>query len=233
MPSPQSLIMKYHVEFDLDFKRNPYPGQYIAIEGIDGSGKSGQVETLVEHFKKQGKEAIYVREPRKEEGILSDLVQAILHGKVKLSPVALQYIFTADRIINQDENVIPALKAGKIVLSDRSFWSIIPYALSDIGKNFTAAPANILLCAHGLLSMYHQTIVPDKVFFLDVSVDTSVKRLSGKSAIAEIYEKREKIESHHAGYQWLLKHFSNEFTVIDGEQRFEKVTRELLKKAAK
>jgi len=30
--------MKYHIEFDLDFKRNTYPGKFIALEGIDGSG---------------------------------------------------------------------------------------------------------------------------------------------------------------------------------------------------
>lgn len=221
--------MKYHVEFDLDFKRNPYKGKYIGIEGIDGSGKTAQVERLVEYYKSIGKEVEHVREPRKEEGLLSKMIQDILRGNIKISPVALQFLFTADRVMNQEENVIPALKAGKILLSDRSFWSIIPYALPDIGANFTKASTNYMLIAQGLLSMYHQTIVPDKIFYLDVSVDTSVKRLSTKSAENEIYEKREKIERHYKGYHWLLENYPKEFQIIDGEQAEEKVTQDLIK----
>src|SRR4051812_38840306 len=101
--------MKYHVEFDIDFKRNPYKGVYIALEGIDGSGKTIQTEKLVEYLRSTGRDVVTTREPRKEEGILSGLIHAILFGKIKMSPVALQYLFTADRILNQEETVIPAL----------------------------------------------------------------------------------------------------------------------------
>jgi dTMP kinase len=226
--------MKYHVAFDLDFKRNPYKGSYIAIEGVDGSGKTAQVDHLVEYFEKKGKKVVRVREPRKTEGILAPMIQDLLLGKIEMSPVAMQYIFTADRILNQIENVIPALKAGKILISDRSFWSIVPNALPDIGLNFTKKSIDYMLTAQGLLSMYHQTIVPERIFFLDVSVNTSVKRLSKKTEVEnEIYEKREKIENHYRGYHWLLKHFSKEFTVIDGEQSEEKVTDDLLKSLRK
>lgn len=227
--STQSNSSKYHVEFDIDFKRNPYKGTYIAIEGIDGSGKTAQAERLAKHFLKLGKKTVKVREPRKEEGVVGDLIQKILLGKIKISPVALQFLFTADRILNQDETVIPALKSGECVVSDRSFWSTIPYALSDIGEDFSRDSANQLLVAHALLSMYHRTIVPDVIFYLNVSVDTAMKRISGKSEEREIYEKREKIEKHFMGYNWLLKQFPKEFTVIDGEQKIDDVAADVIK----
>ena len=71
--------MKYHIEFDINFKRNEFPGKYIAIEGIDGSGKSTQIEKLFEYFKSQGKEVIKTREPRKDEGLIGELIQKILN----------------------------------------------------------------------------------------------------------------------------------------------------------
>ena len=45
--------MKYKVNFELDLKRNPYKGKYIVIEGIDGCGKTTQVQRLEKYFKKK------------------------------------------------------------------------------------------------------------------------------------------------------------------------------------
>ena len=47
--------MKYHIELDLDFKRNPYKGKFFAIEGIDGSGKTIQSKLLAENLTKRKK----------------------------------------------------------------------------------------------------------------------------------------------------------------------------------
>lgn len=221
--------MNYHIELDLDFKRNPYKGKYFALEGIDGSGKTYQTDALCEYFKKKGQEFVIAREPRKESGVLHEIVSNVLLGKIKMSPLSLQYLFTADRILNQEEVIIPALKEGKIVIADRSFWSIIPYALSDLKLQFTEEATNFMLMGQGILSPYHQTIVPDKIFFLDISVDTSMERLSGKSEAKEIYEKRSKIEKHHKGYHWVLEHYADEFTIIDGECTQKEVTQKIIK----
>ena len=47
--------MRYHIEFDISLRKNPYKGVYIAIEGIDGSGKTTQAEKLARYFKEKGK----------------------------------------------------------------------------------------------------------------------------------------------------------------------------------
>src|SRR3989338_5534442 len=123
--------MHYHLDFDIDFLRNPYKGRYIALEGIDGSGKTTQVEKLASHFRSLGKEVVTTREPRKETGIVGKLIFEILQAKKKVPSVALQYLFTADRVMHYLEIIEPALKEGKIVISDRCFWSAIPYGIMD------------------------------------------------------------------------------------------------------
>ena len=223
--------MKYHMSLDIDFKRNPYKGFYVALEGIDGSGKSKQAEKLAAYFAAQGKEVLIVSEPRKDSNIFNDLIHRILLGKVSLSPIALQYLFSADRVQNQEEVVLPALKAGKVVISHRVFWSIIPYAISDLDPKLYENTAQFLLVANNVLSMYHQFVLPDVTFYLNVSADEAMNRLrKRKNKLKEFYEKEEKLRKHIIGYQWEVKQFPKEFSVVDGNQDPEQVTKEILEK---
>src|ERR1700683_4091371 len=107
--------MKYHISFDIDFKRNNSKGLYIVLEGIDGSGKTTQVARLVSALQKEGKDVVRTREPRKEVGLIGKLIQEILQGKAKISPVAFQYLFSAERQMHHQEVILPALAEEKIV----------------------------------------------------------------------------------------------------------------------
>lgn len=219
--------MKYHVEFDVDLKRNPYKGTYIALEGIDGSGKTTQAEKLSEYFKKHGKEVVLTREPRKE-GLIGDIVQKVLTGKVKMPAIGFQYLFSTDRVLHHEDVIIPALKAGKVVLSDRCLWSAIVYGMLDrIGRYDPEIP-NFLYISQSILSMYHQFIIPDYTFSLKVSLETSLKRISKKDDVKEIYEDKEKLRQVIKGYNWLAMQFPKEITVVNGEGDVEKVTKEMI-----
>ena len=227
--------MRYHVEFDIDFKRNPYKGRYIVIEGIDGGGKTTQVARLARYFKNAGKHVVITGEPRKSKGAFGKLIHEILLAKVHIPSVAFQYLFSADRAMHHEELVIPALKIGDIVMSDRCFWSAVPYGIMDamLGKKearYDYSMGNVILSAQSILSMYHQFMLPDITFYLDISVDTAMKRLGQKEQAKEIYEKRETLEKISLGYKWLITQFPNEFTVINGEKSEEEVTREIIKK---
>ena len=223
--------MQYHIQLDIDFKRNPYKGTYIAVEGIDGSGKTEQSKKLEEYFSSQKEKVVLVTEPRKDSSTFHDLIHKILLGEISLSPIALQYLFSADRVQNHIENVIPALKAGKIVISHRAFWSIVPYALSDLDPKVYTNTAQFLFVANSVLSMYHQFILPDITFYLDVPADEAMQRLKKRTnKQKEFYEKEEKLRKHIIGYQWELKTFPKEFTIVDGKQDPEEVMHQILKK---
>lgn len=222
--------MEYHVRFDIELKKNPYKGTYIAIEGIDGSGKTTQVEKVADYFRSKGKTVVQTREPRKE-GIIGDIVQKILVRKIKMPSVALQYLFTTDRVLHHEEVIIPALKAGKIVISDRCFWSAVVYGILDrTGGKYDSQDTNFMLSAHSILSMYHQFVVPDYTFYLKVSLKTALARIRKKDDVKEIYEDKEKLKKVIDGYNWLSTKFAKEIITIDGGQSVEEVTRRMLTK---
>ena len=220
--------MKYHVSFDLDFKRNEGKGLYIAFEGIDGSGKTTQVERLKEYFKSKGIAVVTTREPRKE-GLIGDLVHKVLKGDVMFPSVALQYLFSTDRVLNHEEVILPALNAGKTVISDRSLWSAPVYGILDKGEISDNSGEDQLLVTQSILSMYHQFTIPDFTFFLRIPVQASLERLRQKEDTKEIYETKEKIETVSRLYDTLLERFKDEIIVIDGMLPAEEITNQIVK----
>src|SRR3989344_6834349 len=106
----------YHLELDIDFYRNQYPGKFIVLEGIEASGKTTQAIILSEKFK----DAFHTKNPTDGE-IGKFIRERVLGGKTDIPPVAYQYLFSADREIQQQE-IIRHLKAGRTVVSDRYFW---------------------------------------------------------------------------------------------------------------
>jgi dTMP kinase len=222
--------MKYHVGFDLELKKNPYKGKYIAVEGIDGSGKTTQAAKLAEYFRSKGKNVILAHEPRKA-GVLGDIIGKVLTGSIKMSPLALQYLFATDRVLSQEEIILPALKRGDIVISDRCFWSAIVYGIYDrTGWKYNYKEADFILIIYSILSMYHQFIVPDKTYYLKIPLKTSMSRIHKKDDVKEIYEDKKKLEKVIEGYDWLSKKFADEFTTINGSGSVEDVTKRIIAK---
>lgn len=228
--------MKLNVSFDLPLKRNHYKGLYIAIEGIDGSGKSTQLHALKAYFEKKGAAVELTSEP-KSELITGALIRKILSAEIKIPSNAWQYLYSADRVINHEKFIEPALKNGTTVISHRSFWSVLPYGIMDrfgyltasrTGNIFDDSVANTLLVSQGILSHYHQFIAPDITIYLQLSVDEAVKRLAGMRKQKDVYEKKEKLQKIAKGYDWLIKKFPEEFIVIDSDRPVSKVTSDII-----
>lgn len=221
--------MKYSVDFDIELLKNPYKGLYIALEGIDGSGKTTQVDALVAHYEKKGQEVVRTHEPRRD-GVMGPLVTGVLTKEIKLPEVAIQYLFAAQRAAFLEQLVIPALERGAIVISDRCFWTSIPYGLLDRFESKHEESADLLLASLSVLSMYHEFIAPDISFVLDVSVDTAVERLSHLGRESELYEKKEKLLKIKNGYDFLLEKFPEELAKINAERGAIEITEDLLQK---
>lgn len=219
--------MKYHIDFDLDFKRNPYEGLYISLEGTEGSGKSTQVKELADYFQRKGKEVILTREPRKE-GLIGNIVQQILLGELEMNPIAFQYLFAADRQLNHIDIVEPSLKLGKVVISDRSFWSAVVYGIVDKELDYDKQKVRQLLVAQSILSFYHQFILPDFTFYLKIPVKVSLQRIAYKTNEREVYESEEKVKKTVKGYNFIFNQFKEEITFIDGKKAVEDVTQDMI-----
>lgn len=216
--------MKYHIEFDLDFKRNTYPGKFIAIEGIDGSGKTTQVELLAK--KLEGKKAVFVTK-NPTDGEIGRFIRKVLSKEIVLPPVSFQYLFSADRQVQQVE-IIERLKKGEWIVTDRYFWSALAYGVVDRGGDENEVTQ--LLIAQGIMAHYHQFILPDFTFFLDISIDTAIKRLNATDKKKELYEEKGQLTKIKKAYELLMSKFKDEITIIDGEQSAEEVTQEMVSK---
>ncbi len=217
--------MKYHLEFDIEFKKNEYPGRFIAFEGIDASGKSTQVGLVAEKLKARGR-VVSIRNPF--EGEIGKFIRQILSGEKPLPAVTLQYLISANRHAQQLE-IIEDLKKGHDVIIDRYIWSAVAYGIMDKGSYDFEKTATWLLVEQSVLSMYHQFLMPDQTFYLDISAEEAIGRLSKMEKTKEIYEDAGKIRKIVSIYQYLVKTYADQFVVIDGEQSVESVTEAIVK----
>ena len=102
-------------------------GVFILIEGGDGAGKDTHVERLQEMLK--GRESVFTREPggTRIGKTLREMVLHESHGPVAL--IAELFLFMADRAQHVEEIIRPALAAGKVVVSNRSWISFLSYQI--------------------------------------------------------------------------------------------------------
>jgi dTMP kinase len=218
--------MKYRVTFDLDFKRNEYPGKFIVLEGIEASGKTTQVKRLGEILSRT--QTTFTTKNPTDNEIGTYIRNEILTGNKKhIPPVSYQYLFAADRVIQQVD-LIERLKRGETVISDRYFWSSVAYGIADReGTDYTTWE-EVSVTALSLLSMYHQFILPDLSIYLDVSLEESLQRISGSAKHTEIYDNHQMNIKIKKGYDWLFKTFPNEITVVNGEKPLDEITKEII-----
>lgn len=219
--------MKYTLSISQDLRRNPYKGKYFAFEGIDGSGKTTQVEKIKAYFEKLGKNVVIASEPQ-QEGPVADIIRDILSAKSKIPSRAYQDLYSADRVLNHTEIVEPALKRGDIVLTHRSIWSTPAHGLLDLGGGFDPVKFASLLISQGNFSAYHQFLCPDKTFYLRVTAAHAIERLHSINKGKDLYENEGKLAKIVTGYDHVVKEFPNEFVVIDGEQKEDIVTQQII-----
>src|SRR6476620_5903119 len=139
-----------------------YPGKIIAVEGTDGVGRSTQIALLREWLEVQGYGVIETGWTRSE--LMSPTIDLAKQSNTlnKLTFVLLYATDFADRL---EKEIIPALKAGFIVLSDRYIFTALARAgVRGVDRAW-------------LRSLYGFAIAPHLVFYLKIDVDTLIRRV--------------------------------------------------------
>lgn len=189
---------------------------FITFEGGDGSGKSTQIELVAKALRADGHEVVLGREPGGTP-VGREIRRVLLHGE-HLSGRTEALLFAADRSHHVDTHILPALKRGAIVLSDRYYDSSIAYqgAARSLG---TEEVARLNAWATGGL-------VPDRTFYLDVSAEAGLERMRGEHDRLESegvdFQRRVREQ-----YRALIAAEPDRFVVIDGERPAEEIAADI------
>jgi dTMP kinase len=189
---------------------------FISFEGLDGCGKTTQVELLEAFLETRDFEVVATREPGGTE-LGETLRQIVLHGG-KISPWAEVAIFAAARAELVEEVIEPALGRGAIVISDRFVDSSLVYQGVARGLGIENVLQLNLHATKGLL--------PERTFLLMVDEKLSEARVGEERDRME----RESVEFRRLvgdGYRRLAEMFPGRIVALDGTQSRELIARQV------
>ena len=184
---------------------------YLAFEGIDGSGKTSFIEGLCEILDKEQKKYKVVREPGGTK--LGEGIRELLLSKAfQVPPLSEAFLFSANRAELIETVVVPEIESGAIVISDRSAFSSVAYqgAGRGLGVDKIYELNNVAL----------NGFWPEKIILLDIDPTISLARqkIMDRIGSSEI----EFFERARQGYLDLAKKFHDQFLIIDAEKEFTK-----------
>jgi dTMP kinase len=161
-------------------------GVFICIEGLDGSGKSTQAKLLTKKLCKAGYDAVFTAEP--SQGKIGKFIRKRLFEQERMPTTVEALLFAADRIEHVQNTVLPALKEGKIVISDRYVYSSLAYQGS----------AGLNLDWIETINKHAQR--PDLSIFIDVAPEVVLERLKRKKSVMEVLQTQRKVHEIYRKY---------------------------------
>ena len=202
-------------------------GLLIVVEGADGSGRSTQIKMLIEWLESCGHSTVQVG--LKRSTLVSEELDRAQHGNI-LSRTTLSLFYATDFADQMENMILPALRAGQMVLADRYIYTLMA---RDLVRGMDE---------EWLKNLYGLALVPDAVFYLNVAPEELVQRALAKYSSFDYWESgmdlglaRNMFDSF-LKYQALVasqfRHLQRTygFQIIDGHRSVEAINAELQKK---
>jgi dTMP kinase len=201
---------------------------FITFEGVEGSGKSTQIELLIPVLKSKGYECLRTREPGATE--IGKKIRAILldGNHTAILPVTELLLYEADRAQHVGEVIGPSLAANKVVISDRFSDATIVY--QGYARGFD------IRLIEQIHNMVLGSLKPDLTIILDLPVESGLKRAweriqNQEASLREDRFEKEALGFHEKvrnGYLILAKMEPERFRVIDGSRATQDVHEDIL-----
>lgn len=166
-------------------------GKFIVFEGIDGSGKTTQIQLLANRLKRAQFPVHLTKEPT--DGPIGSMARNVLNKRLILDEQTVAALFLADRldhIQNSQNGMLQHQKKGSIVLLDR-------YYLSSYAYHSAFVPLDWVIQANSICQTLMQ---PDIIFFLDVPPEVSIARLRASRGFLDLYETETRLKTVRANY---------------------------------
>jgi len=154
-------------------KANTTKGKLIVVEGIDGSGKSTQIDLLYKWLQSQGY-SVYFSEWN-SSALVKSTTKAAKKQKT-FTPTTFSILHCTDFADRWENSIYPLLKAGVIVLADR-------YAFTAFARDVARG-----VDPEWVRNMYSFAIMPDAALYFRVPLDIAVERITGARAALKYYE---------------------------------------------
>jgi dTMP kinase len=202
-------------------------GKLIVVEGADGSGRSTQINRLGEWLEGCGYATTQVG--LKRSNLVSEELDKAQQGNI-LSRITLSLFYATDFADQLENSILPALKAGLIVLADRYIYTLMA---RDMVRGMEE---------NWLKNLYGIALEPDAVFYLNVSPEELVQRTFAKNAALDYWESgmdlgfsRDMFDSflqYQTAVQNVFRRLQKTygFTIVDANRPVEAIHSELQKK---
>ena len=197
---------------------------FITFEGGEGSGKTTCIKRIVEILEKEGNRVVLTREPGGTP-ISEEIRNVILDKKnTDMDPRTEALLYAAARRQHIVQKILPSLKEGKIVISDRFLDSSLAYQGGARGLGIEEIYRVNQYATEGL--------EPDITFFFDIDPEEGLRRIASNAGREVNRLDVEKLVFHQTvrgAFQELAKRFPKRFVVIDASQKPDDVFNAVLK----
>ncbi|RYZ05400.1 MAG: dTMP kinase [Myxococcales bacterium] len=162
----------------------------MVMEGIDGSGSTTHTKLLGKALRQRGLKVVETCEP--SSGPVGSLIRQVLQKRLFVADAGgprsfawstMALLFAADRMDHLDSTIVPALREGAVVLSDR-------YDLSSIAYQSCTAP-NGDKVVPWIRELNAAALRPDLTIVIDVPVEVAEERRRARGGLEEMFETRD------------------------------------------
>jgi len=167
-----------------------FPGFFVVVEGIDGSGSTTHTKLLGKALRQRGLKVVETCEP--SPGPIGALIRQVLQRRLFVADATgprafawstMALLFAADRMDHLDSTVVPALREGAVVLSDR-------YDLSSLAYQSVTAPTGEKVVPW-IRELNAAALRPDLTVVIDVPVEVAEERRRSRGGMEEMFESRD------------------------------------------
>ncbi len=180
-------------------------GKFIVFEGIDGSGKSTQIQLLNEKLTKRSTYAYLTCEPSNRP--IGQLIRKILHKEIQTTNDVLAGLYFSDRLDhlkNAEDGILQKLEEGIMVISDRYYMSSLAY--NSLNSS--------IFWVFELNKICMETLRPDLTIYLDLSVEESLSRIKVGRESEELFDKNDVLKRVKSNYEEAIKLLSPQEKII-------------------
>lgn len=201
------------------FRTPAFPGSFfLSFEGIEGAGKSTQINRVKKFLEDRDFRVLILREPG-GTAFGEKLRQAILETKTEISPLAEAHLFASSRSQLLSEVILKELSVpNTVIICDRYIDSSVVYQ----GHSRGLGVAEVL----EIHNIFPLNLVPHLTFYLRISAETSEKRQKIRNAPKDYFEARgiEFYKKLVVGYDLMHELFPNRILKLDAEGSLEEIT---------